>query len=142
MAFIDLGVRRNRIARMQIERRVETLTRSPERPVLRQIVVAHRVVVAHLGEAVDKRALEAELRAALELSDCQIGVLHWQSGKRAEAVWALGDFGRQDIVGPLRHFIGALDVGDRLHRRRVERQDHAFDSVAVHQIDAPPMQVQ
>ena len=70
MAGIETRVARQRAARMQIERHVEPLDRRPERPVLRQVVVDRVVGIADLREAVDQRALEAELLdRALKLFD-------------------------------------------------------------------------
>src|SRR5580704_949611 len=75
MAFVDLGVARQRIAWMQIERYVEFFRHGPERPVLRQVVVSRRLGIADLREAVNERAAEAELfYAALQLARRAVGI--------------------------------------------------------------------
>ena len=108
MAFIDLGVARQRIARVQIERHVEPLDRRPERPVLRQIVIDGGVGVADLREAVDQRAAEAELLdAALEFARRDLGILHRQRGKALETVRPLGHLFGEIIVGAARHLVRA-----------------------------------
>src|SRR3974390_931314 len=79
MAFVDLAVARQRIARMQIERYIKPLDRRPERPILRQVVMDNFVAIAGLRETVDQRAAEAKiLDATLELPRRAIGILHRQ----------------------------------------------------------------
>ncbi len=133
MAFVHFRPARQRVARVQIERHVERLDRAPERPVLRQVVIEHGVRRAGLGKAVDQRADKAELLdAARQFRGSGLRVLHRQRGKGGKAAGALGALVGEHVVGLARHRDGALDVVDRLDRRRVERQDHHFDAVFVH----------
>ena len=143
MAFVLPGPARQRIARVQIERHVERLDRAPERPVLRQVVIGHVVRRCDLREAVDQRADQAELLdAAGELGSGGFRVLHRQRGKSGEAIGALAHFGGQRVVGLLGHRDRPLDVVDRLHRRRVQRQDHHLDAVPVHFAQAHVLDVE
>ena len=133
MAFVEFGPARQRIARVQIERHVERFHRAPERPVLRRVVIEDVLGRAGLREAVDQRADKAELLdAARELVGGGVRVLHRQRGKGGKAAGALGDVLGEHVVGLFGHGDRALDVVDRLHRRRVERQDHHLDAVPVH----------
>ena len=108
MALIDLGVARQRIARMQIERHVEPLDRRPERPVLRQVVIDRGLRVADLRKAVDQRAAKAELLdAAFEFARRAVGVLHRQRGEALKAVRPLAHLFGEIIVGLARDLGGA-----------------------------------
>ena len=143
MAFVLLGPARQRIARMQIERHVERLDRAPERPVLRQIVIGHVIRRCRLREAVDQRTDKPEfLDAARELSGRSFRILHRQRGEGGEATGALAHVLSENVVGLLGHFDSALDVVDRLHRRRVQRQDHHLDAVLVHFAQAQVLDVE
>src|SRR5579883_3591076 len=103
MALVDLRLARQRIARMQVERNVESLHRLPERPVLRQVVIDHAVGDAYLREAVDERAAEAELAdAAGELARGELGVLHRQRRERLATAGALAHLLGQAVVGAAR----------------------------------------
>ena len=142
-AFIDAGIGFERIARVQIERHVELLHHRPERPVLRQVVVDDGVGIADLREAVDQHALEAEVaHAAVKLADRQIGILHRQGGEALEAAGPLLDLAREIVVGFAGHVIRARRVGDRLHHRRVEREQHHLDAVLVHQPQPVVVQIE
>src|SRR6202030_2785458 len=90
VTFVDLGVARQWIARMQIERYVELFRHGPKRPVLRQVVIRRRLGIADLREAVDQRAAEAELLdAALQLARRAVGALHGERRQALEAVRSL-----------------------------------------------------
>ncbi len=118
---------------MQIERHIERFDRAPERPVLRQIVIGHVVRRRDLREAVDQRADKPELLdTAGEFGDGGVRILHRQCGKRGEAGGALAHVLSENVIRLLGHFDCTLDVVDRLHRRRVQRQDHHLDAVLVH----------
>ena len=133
MSFVDLRPGRQRVARMQVERHVELLDRGPERPISLEVVVGRRVGIADLGEAVGERAAEAEIaHAALEFADGELRVLHRQRGERRKTVRPLRHLLGQKIVGLARDFVGSLRVGDCLHGRRVEREDHDLHAVLVH----------
>ena len=131
-----------RIARMQVERHVEVGDGLPERPVLRQVVVERAVGAAGLREAVHQRADEAELLdAARQLARRFIRVLHRQRREAREAIRALFDLGRENVVRLARHVNRTLHVADRLHGRRIERQDHDLDARGVHQAQALVLEV-
>ena len=116
---------------MEIEGHVERRDHAPEGPVLRQIVVQR--ALSELGEAVDQRALEAEiLDAALELAARQVRVLERQRGEALEALRAARDLLGEEVVGAARDLARLPGLGNRLHRRRVERQDHHLHAVRVH----------
>ena len=87
-----------------------------------------------LRKAVDQRAFETEiLDAALELRRRAVRVLHGQRRNAHEAIRPLGDLLRQNVVRLARHLDGALDIGDRLNGRRIERRDHDLDAGGIHQ---------
>ena len=141
--FVDLRHAGQRVARMQVERRVERGHRAPERPVLRKIVVDRRIGLVDLGKAVHIRAHEAELlHAALKLPRRRVGILHRKRGEAEEPVGALGDFLGEEVVGLRGDRDGLGPVVDSLHRRRVERQDHDLDPVRVHLADPPVVEVE
>src|SRR5260221_13351060 len=60
MAFIDSRIFRQRIARMQIERKAGLFDLGPEWPILREVVIDRLPAVANLRKPVDQRAAEAE----------------------------------------------------------------------------------
>ncbi len=133
MAFVELAPARQRIARVQIERHAERFHRFPERPVFRQVVIEHVLRRAALREAVDQRADHAELLdAARQLGGGRFRVLHRQRGESGKARRALAHFRGQNVIGFFGDFNRAFGIVDRLHRRRVERQDHHLDPVLVH----------
>ena len=100
---------------------------------MRQVVIDGTLAVADLREAVDQRAAEAErFDAAHEFFDRKIRILHRQRGKRLKARRAFCHLLGEEIIGPDRDLIGAGDVGNRLHRGRVQRQHHHLDAVPVH----------
>ena len=138
----ELRIARLRIARVQIERHVKRLDRAPERPVLRQVVVSDVVGRTDIGKAVDQGADETEVvDAALQLGNRLVRVVHRQRGEGGKAGGALGDVIGQHVVGLLGHRDGGFDVMDRLHRRRIQRQDHHLDAVSVHFAQARVMDV-
>ncbi len=142
MAVVEFRPARQRIARVQIERNVERLDRAPERPVLREIVVGDVLRRSDLRKAIDQRADHSEfLDAAGELGDGGVRILHRQSGKGGETIGAFAHLGGQGIVGLFCHRDRGLDVVDRLHRRRVQRQDHHFDAVLIHLAQAGVLHV-
>ncbi len=140
--LVGADVARQRIARMQIERNVELGDGAPERPVLRQVVVDRAVGLFGLREAVHQRADKAELLdAAGQLARRLVRVLHRERGKSGEAIGALRDFGREMVVRLARHRDRALHVMDRLHGRRIERDDHDLHARGIHQAQALVLEV-
>ena len=123
-----------RIARMQVERHVELGDRAPEWPVLRQVVVDRAVGLFGLREAVHQRADEAELLdAAGQFAGRLLGILHRKRGKSSEAIRPLRDLGSEMVIRFVRHRDRALHVWNRLHGRRVERDDHDLHARRIHQ---------
>src|ERR1051326_2030681 len=142
MTVVNARVARQRVARMQVERHVEPLDHGPERPVLRQVVIGHGVGAIELRKSVDQRAAEAEfLDAALELARGEVRVLHCQRREALKSLRALDHLLGEIIVGASRDLVGARLVGDALHRRRVERQQHHLDAVLVHKLKPPAVNV-
>ena len=122
---------------MEIEGHVEFRDGGPEAAVFGDVVVDRAVRLVLLGEAVDHRALEAEVaHAAGEFRRGRIGVLHRQ---RREAGIAVRKFRRRlgdpvvGLAGDRDRFIG---IEDALDRRRVERQQRELDAAALHRLDA------
>ena len=96
-----------------------------------------------LRKAVDQRADKPKLLdAAGEFGCGGFRILHRQRGEGGEAVGALAHFGGKHVVGLLGDGDRGLDVVDRLHRRRVQRQDHHFDAVLVHFAQARVLHVE
>ena len=142
MAVVDPGIAGQRVARMEGEGYAEIGTDRPERPVLRQVVIEQVIAALDLGESVGQRADETEFPdAARQLGGRKLRVLQGQGREPAEAVRSAGDLFRQIVVGPARHIGGPRDLRDRLHRRRVQRQDHRFHAVGVHLAQSPLFQV-
>ena len=73
----------------------------------------------------------------------RLRVLHRQRREGGKAVRALAHFARRAHRWPAwRPRSRVLDVVDRLHRRRVERQDHHLDPVLVHFLQARVLDVE
>src|SRR5262249_6800454 len=84
---------------MQIEWNVEVLDRSPERPILRGVVVHHHPWIPGLRITVDERAFESELLdAALELLRRDLRLLHRQGGHADKPVGTPCDLRREDVI--------------------------------------------
>ena len=118
---------------MQIKRDAQGLGGRPELSVHRIVVIDDRVGVADLREAVDDRALEAELLdRARQLGARRFGVLHGQRRKTGEAIGMPRHAGGQCVVAPPRDVDSARAIECRLHAGRVERQERERDAVRVH----------
>ena len=133
MPFVDLRPGRQRVARVQVERNVELFDRGPERPIALEIVVGRGVGIADLGKAVGERAAEAEITyAAFELGNGELRILHRQRSECRKTVRPLADLFGQQVIRLAGNFVRSLWVGDCLHGRRVEREDHDRHAVLVH----------
>src|SRR6476659_9775170 len=141
--LVDLGMLRQRVAWMQIERHVQLFYRLPERPVLLLVVVSDGVCIAYLRKSVGQRANHAEiLYAALQLSGSESGILEWESGQASKASGLFTDCVGEVVVGLARDVVGLPRIGDRLDGGGIEREDHHLDAELIHQANAPPMQIE
>lgn len=110
---------------------------------MRQVVIKRCLAIALLAEAVDERADETEVvDATLKLLGRRIRVLQRQGCEGEEAVRPLGAFFSQDVIGAARNLDRLLLVGNSLHRRRIQRQDHGFDAMRIHQLQARILNVE
>ncbi len=143
VSLVNLRHVRQRIARVEIERVAELFDDSPEVPVLRQVEIDRRSGIVDLREAVHQRADELQfLDAALVFARRPLRVLHRQRREGLKALRAFRDLLRQEIVGLPRHIVSALSIGDRLHGRRIQRQDHDLDPVPIHLAEALAVDVE
>src|SRR3954451_24384439 len=146
VSVIDAGVLRKGVARMQVEGHIQRCDLSPEWAVLRKVVVERdlaRALRGILGESIDQGPDKSEVvHTAAHFRGCGIGILQRKGGEGAEAIWALGALRRERIVGATCDLHGAHGIGDRLHRWRVEREDHHLDPVLVHQLQTPILYVE
>src|SRR5215469_11578803 len=148
MSIIDLRVRGQRVAWVQVEWNVEALEGLPERPVGRQIIVKQDIAIVCLTESVDESPFEVELgHATFELADGQIRVLHGQSREGAETIRPLRNLCSENVVRVPSKLVRQAWVGNGLNRWRVEGEDHPLHTVPVHEaqtlvlnIDEPALQ--
>lgn len=97
----------------------------------------------YLAKAIDQRPLKIKFaNAALEFLNSQFRILHWQRGKRAEAIRLLFHFFSQKVVGAFGHLVRLAHIGDGLDRRSIERKDHPLYSVTIHQAQPLLMDVE
>ena len=119
-------------------------SRPPPRTVGTAAGRVHRAVrVVDLREAVDQRApkpqlLDAALHSRIAPSRSCSGRAAKPWNRSGRLATTLG----QRVVGAPRELGRLLRVGDRLDRRRIERQDHHLDAVLVHQAEALVVEVE
>ena len=143
VSFVYLGMLRQRIAGVQVERHVELFLNFPEWPILFLVVVGDGVGVTHLRKPVGECADHAEiLDAALQLSGGEIGVLQRQCGDCLKAIGLLAYGVGKVIVSLACHVVRLLCIGDGLDRRRIKRKDHHLDPEFVHQANASPVNIE
>ena len=113
--------------------RADPLDLRPERPELLAIVIKGVIGTGELAETVDQRAAESErIDATIELARGSFRILHRQRRKPLEAIRPPCDLLGEKIVGSARQLQRAIAIGNRLHSRRVERQQHQLDAVGIH----------
>src|SRR5450830_38400 len=100
MSVIDACVGSQWVARMQIEWHVKRLHHTPERTILRQIVVQEIRRCCGLRKTVNQCADHAQIfDTALQFTCCQFGRLHGQGSESLKTIRSSGYLFSQKIVG-------------------------------------------